>query len=65
MGNVVKYILEKAVLVFIIVVYVNILGNLVSRSSLNNFVIELFLLILTIILAIITTEVIFRNTRKK
>ena len=65
MKDVVKYMLEKAVLVFIIVIYINILGYLSRMLLLDNFVLELFLLILTILLAIITTEVIFKNTRKK
>lgn len=38
---------------------------LTSGMYLDNIVIELFLIIITIKLAIITTEVIFKNTRKK
>lgn len=68
MGDVVNlgnYIFRKLVLVFFIVVYINIEAFIVSRLYLDNFVLELFLLIITIVLAIITTEIIFKNTRRR
>lgn len=65
MGNFSKYIFKKIVLVFFIVVYINMEAFLASRLYINNFVIELFLIIVTIILAIITTEVIFKETKRK
>lgn len=65
MVNLGNYIFRKLVLVFFIVVYINIEAFIVSRLYLDNFVLELFLLIITIVLAIITTEIIFKNTRRR
>lgn len=65
MGNLGKYIFKKVVLVFFIVVYINIQAFIASRLYLDNIVIELILTIVTIVLAIITTELIFRDTKRK
>lgn len=65
MATIGKYIFKKVVLVFFVVVYINIEGFVASSLSLDNLVLELFLILVTIVLAIITTEIIFRETKRK
>ncbi len=61
MKNFTKKILKYATAIFLIVIYLNLLLYLVTSFNLENTVFEFILIIVAIILAVITSEFIFRS----